>query len=257
MADLQALRLAVAQAMVAAADGGEPVVARVCRLCAQALPVDGAAFTAMNSDPVRQLLYASDAVATEITELQFSLGEGPCLQAFTMGRPVCVPDLATLDAARWPAFGPAATDLSIGGLFAFPVAIGAITIGVFDLYRHEPGYLSSDDLATILQIADLTGSALLALRATLPAPDSDRHPDADGQPDGDGDRDGDGTWLDAAGANRWRVHQATGMLIAQLGVSAEDGFARLRGYAFTHDQHIGAIAEEIVAHRLDLTLEAD
>jgi hypothetical protein len=45
---------------------------------------------------------------------------------------------------------------------------------------------------------------------------------------------------------------ATGMLIAQLGVNAEQAFARLRGYAFLDGRDIEAIADDIVNRRLRL-----
>lgn len=237
MVDLVALRLVVAQAMVSGPDGTASPASAVCEVCVRALPADGAAFTAMASDQARELLYASDAVIRQVHELQFSLGEGPCLEAFEAGRPVLITDVAELEIIRWPVLAPALADLPVAGLFTFPLVVGAITIGVAQLYRRAPGRLSREDVATILQITDLAGAALLALRAGYLA-----------------NGDGHGAWLDGNGSDR-RVHQATGMLIAALSVPAEEAFARLRGYAFAHDLRIGAVAEDIVARRL--TLEAE
>lgn len=236
--DLRALRLAIARAMT---DGPEAMAsaAEVCRVCLDALPVDGGAFVAMSSDQDREVLSASDVVSAELEELQFGLGEGPCLQAFLTGRPVLIPDLSDLEPVRWPAFGPAIERLPIGGLFAFPIAVGAITIGVLDLYRTLPGPLSNTDLSMVLGVADLVAAALLVLRAGRPAVDAD------------------GAGLDGTTA-RWRqVHQATGMLIVQLGVPAEQAFARLRAYAFAHDQRIGEAANSVVARHLRMDLEPD
>lgn len=235
MVDLAALRAAIAVAMVpdpAAADGAGSVASAVCRVCSEALPVDGAAFTAMASDQARELLCASDAVIEQVQQSQFSLGEGPAMEAFNNGRPVCVPELTDLERARWPVFAPSLQGLPIGSLFAFPVTVGAITLGVVDLYRQASGRLSGEDLAAVLQVVDLAAAALLALRAShLPG--------------------GAGAWLDGAASDR-QVHQATGMLIGQLGVPAEEAFARLRGYAFSQDRQIGQVAADIVARRVSL-----
>lgn len=256
MADLTGLRRAVATAMVANPGGldgaadGESQSTAVCRVCAEALPADGAAFSAMASDQARELWYASDSVIARVHELQFGLGEGPALEAFRAGRPVFLPDLAGVHADRWPILIPALAAQPIGGLFTFPIGLGAITIGVLAAYRAVPGQLSAEHLATILGIADLAAAALLALRAGSP----DGH--GDGQPDGPGDGYVSEVWLDGAGADQ-RVHQATGMLIAQLGVSAEEAFARLRGHAFATDQRIGAVAEQIVAGGVILSREPD
>jgi GAF domain-containing protein len=256
MVDLRALRAAVAAAMVVGPDGHQraggvgSAFAAVCQVCAGALPVTGAAFTAMASDQERELVYASDEVIARVQALQFSLGEGPALDAFQAGRPVCVPDLATVQAARWPILNPALAELPIGGLFTFPIGLGAIAIGVLDVYRVTAGPLSGEDLSTVLSVADLAAAALLGLRAAQPGLAGD------GQLDAEGDSRVSEAWLDGAGSDR-RVHQATGMLIFQLGVSAEEAFARLRAYAFTQDLPMGAVAEEIVGRRLRLDLRPD
>jgi GAF domain-containing protein len=224
--------------MVSGSGEAVSVAAAVCRVCLDVLPFDGAAVTAMASDQLRELLWASDPTSTQVQELQFSLGEGPALDAHQSGRPVIIGDLADLEPVRWPMLGPALAELPIGGVFAFPVAVGAITIGVLDLYRHQVGRLSAADLSTVLSVVDLIAAALLALRA------------------GQYDSDGDAIWLEGPGSDR-QVHQATGMLIVQLGMPPEQAFARLRGYAFAHDRRIGAVADEIVAGALRLDLQPD
>jgi hypothetical protein len=242
VADLAALRLAVARAMVAdgahAEDGAGSRTAAVCLVCLAALPVDGAAFTAMASDQARESLCATDVVIAQVQRLQFDFGEGPALEAYEQGRPVLVPNLADLRPTRWPILAPALVELPIRGLFTFPVVVGAINLGVVDMYRQNPGSLSADDVATILRIIDLTAMALLALRVGYGA-------------DLEETVDGAASWPVRPGGDQ-QVHQATGMLIRQLGVTAEEAFARLRAYAFSHDRHIGHVAADIVARRLVL-----
>ncbi len=85
----------------------------------------------------RQTLFATDATAMLLEELQFTLNEGVCLQAAQSGFPVLVPDLSETSAtARWPGFAAAVAErTAIGALFAFPLQWGVINVGVLDLYR--------------------------------------------------------------------------------------------------------------------------
>lgn len=208
----------------------------VCAAFVAATPAAGAAFTVMTSDSVRELWCASDPVIAKIAALQFSLGEGPTLDVFTTGRPVLIPDLAApRAAASWPGFTAEAAGLPVGGLFSFPMHLGAAPVGVCELYRCGPGPLGVPELRAVLRALDAATLALLSLRAGQPV-------------DGLGDDSGDGL-------NRRQVHQATGMLIAQLDIGAEQAFARLRAHAYTEGTDVGVIAEDIIARRL--RLEAD
>jgi hypothetical protein len=211
----------------------EPTLA-VCHACVAGTPVDGAAFTVMTSDAVRQTLCASDEVIAAVAELEFTVGEGPCLDSFTHGRPVLIPDLAVASAAtRWPVFAAEASVFAIGGLFAFPMQLGAITVGVCELYRRDPGPLDVDELAQALRAVDDATFALLWLRA---------------DPTGAGHA----SWPDGHPAGRVQVYQAIGMLTVQLAVTAEQAFARLRGHAYAHGAPINEIADDIVTRRLRL-----
>ena len=59
------------------------------------------------------------------------------------------------------------------------------------------------------------------------------------------------TWQrDDPTAHQAQVHQATGMIIVQLGVPAETAFARLRAYAYAHDRPLGEVARDVVQRRM-------
>lgn len=214
----------------------ERAVLVLCREFVAATPVDGAAFIEMASDTVRELWCASDARIAEVEELQYDLGEGPAQDAFRTGRPVLVSDLTDPRAAiRWPVFVAAAEHLEIGGLFALPMQIGVITVGVCEVYRLQPGPLAGPDLGTVLRALDNATLRFLALRVGI-----EDHEDGSDSPDGTFTR---------------HVHQATGMLVAQLGVSAETAFARLRGHAYANGTTIGEVARDIVERRVRLEVD--
>jgi ANTAR domain len=214
---------------------GAPVsVAHVCAAAVAGVAVDGAGVSVMTSPTVRDTVHATDRVAGELEEWQLTFGQGPCLDAFTDGGPVLVVDLRSAEsAARWPVFTPAALGSGAQAVFALPLQVGAIRVGVLDLYRSRPGGLSPHELADALAFADTAGMLLLDTAAGT-------------QPD-----TADLAWQrDDPTAHQARVHQATGMILVQLGVGAEAAFARLRAYAYAHDRRLGDVARDVVERRL-------
>jgi hypothetical protein len=118
------------------------------------------------------MIYASDRVVSELEELTQTLGEGPGVDAFA-GSPALAADLATRDcAARWPVFAPAAVRVGARAVFARPLQIGAIRLGLLCLYRAKPGGLDDRQLADALVLADAACALLLdAAQRDPPHPD--------------------------------------------------------------------------------------
>lgn len=205
-------------------------LARVIRACVDVLPVDGASISVMSGPRERETLYASDQIASKIEDVQFNLGEGPCFEAFATRRPVLVPDLARASVVEWPVFAAAITALPIGAIFAFPLQAGAIGIGAVDLYRRRPGWLSGEELAVALEVVDVVAAVLLGVLL--------------------GDLDGTDGLRGVLSPGREQVHQATGMILAAFGISAEEALSRLRGYAFVMGRSLDDVAKDIVSRRL-------
>jgi len=230
--DLDTFATGLAGAAAQEVDGG---AARICELCVSSLPVAGAAVAVMAHVNRREVVYASDDVANELEELQFSLGEGPCVEAFGTGRPVLVADLSLVVDPRWPIFAAAAARTTARAAYALPLQIGAIGIGVLDLYRVRGGLLDATQLTGALMAADAILWSLLRLRAGVGIDD--------GAADG-------ARWLTEGRRSHTAVHQATGMIMVQAGVDAESSLARLRGFAFVNEKLIDEVAGEVVARRL-------
>jgi GAF domain-containing protein len=205
------------------------VVRQLCVACVELLPVDGASVSVMSDTDNRETVYASDAVIAHIEAVQFTLGEGPCFEAFHTRRPVLVPDLASAVAPSWPLFAAELVGHPVGAIFAFPLQSGAINIGAMDLYRRTPGWLSGEQVALALHAVDIATLALLA--AQFDGPDGARN------------------WTDLP-LHHEQVHQATGMVMAALGMPAAQALARLRGYAFANGRMVDDVARDIVARRL-------
>jgi hypothetical protein len=207
-----------------------PDVAQLCDACVSGLPgVDGAGLAVMTSLPAQQVRYASNNVSARVEELQTVLGEGPCVEAFTRGRPVLATDLDDPYWLRqWPMFAPAAIGAGARAVFALPLQVGAVCLGVIDLYRPGPGALVGDDLAEALAFADAATELLLAEQ--MPG--------------------GEVPGSVQALSYRAVIHQATGMVSAQLGLPVADAYLRLRAYAYATERGLEDVARDVVDRRL-------
>jgi hypothetical protein len=213
---------------------------QICRACVEGLDVQGAAISLLTGSPSRETLWASDPTAELLEDLQFTLNEGACMQAASTGSPVLVPNLNdSTDAQRWPVFAAAVAEQTDAlALFALPLQWGTINLGVLDLYRRTPGGLSPEQSRDAISAADVAALMMLGVR-TEPA-------------NGDAHGDGDG-WLDPAVSARAEVHQATGMVLVQLDVSAEVALARMRAHAFVEQRLLIDVARDVVSRKLRFT----
>ncbi len=203
----------------------------LCTACAAALPVTGVGLSLMNKQGPAGPVAATDDLAILMEELQFSLGEGPCIDSSTMGRPVLQPQLRATGPDRWPGYGRAAVDAGIEAIFTFPLQIGSIRLGVLDLYRDTPGPLTPAALSEALGFADAAVRILLHLQDQMPL-DGDLHPDL------------------ASINNRDEVHQATGMIAVQAGVGITDALLLLRARAYAEQSSIMATAHQVITRTL-------
>jgi hypothetical protein len=222
-----------------AADGDKPAVTgwlqRMCRAAVRELSATGVGISVLSrgSDPMT--IAASSEASVLVEELQFTLGEGPCIDAFASRSPVLVPDLSATATTTWPGYAPAAHDHGVRAVFAFPLQVGIARLGALDIYRDHTGSLSSEILSRALTFAEVAMQALLDARS---GPDEV----ADLMDDSDG--------------NFLEVFQAQGMVLAQLGVSAEEALSRLRAYAYAHDRRLIDVARDVTARRLRLESDA-
>ena len=211
----------------------EPEPARVCEVCAHISLMTGAGIMLMTGDTQQGSVCSSNAVSALIEDLQYTLGEGPCIDAHQENRPVLEPDLADPATPRWVAFTPPAVAAGARAVFGFPLQVGSVRLGALNLYRDQPGPMSDDQYADSLVLAGVAALAVLAMQADAP-------PGALS------------TQLDGGADFRFVVHQASGMVSVQLGVSVGEALARLRAYAFGNDVLLTDVAEAIVDRKLRL-----
>jgi hypothetical protein len=139
---------------------------RICLACVEGLDIDGAAISLFTALTHRETLFLTDPTAVLLEDLQFSLGEGACVDAATSGRPVWAPDLGDPgQTIRWPIYAAAVVEQAqVQAVFALPLQWGAINLGVLDLYRVAPGPLSGSQQRDAISAADAAALMLLDLR---------------------------------------------------------------------------------------------
>jgi hypothetical protein len=227
-----------------AAVGGErrlEAANRLCRACVTLLNVDAAAISLVFDGTNTGTLGSSGPRARVYDELQFTLGEGPCLESVAVRAPVLVVDLADPNDARWPMYGPAMLAHQIRGVYAMPVLVAGEYVGALDLFRAKPGPLRTEQMAGAVAAAELASIPVLDLMdADLQAALSDPTSNA---------------WAELNVLTRAEVSQATGMVMAQLGIDAAEALVRLRGHAYATDGSAIDVARDILDRRL--TLEDD
>lgn len=212
---------------------------RLCEACVDLLNVDGASISMIKDGESRGTFGSSGQLSRTLDELQFTYGQGPCLDAVKLNRPVSAEDLDGAGEDRWPALAEAVLSHGIRAIYALPVKVASTPIGALDLYRHRRGPLDGSDLTGGLWAAGLASLPLLDLMTA----------DVDWQSAADGD---DG-FEQLASLERVEVYQATGMIIAALNVTAADAVALLRAHAVAHDLTASDAAYRILDGRIVLS----
>lgn len=214
----------------------ESVTARLCEAGRRMLDADGASMTLDYTGNGRLLMHATDELAAKLDDLQDVVGEGPSFEAAATGE-VVVARLGDGDEDRWALFSDRLIDLGfVGTLLAVPLRADLSVLGVLSLHRRGPD--QDEDLVSARFLGATVGTALL------------QDPSV-GRPD---------QVSKEAWATRSQIHQATGMIVAQVGVRTEDAMALLRGQAFARNTTLLEVARDIVERRVnfrDFTIEGD
>ncbi|MCS6564875.1 GAF and ANTAR domain-containing protein [Curtobacterium flaccumfaciens pv. flaccumfaciens] len=200
---------------------------QLSRPFALALPMGGVSISTFGELCPSETVSATDEVATRIDEIQLDLSEGPCWAALSTDAPVLETDLVERPNAAWPAFNEAVRSEPVGAVFAFPVVFGPFPLGAIDVYVPQPATIEEDTVRQAMTLASAVSRRVLrrALRSIA---------------------DQDDALLDRSPSSRRVVHQATGVVLAQLDISPEDAYLLLQGHAFARRTTMRRVAEEIL-----------
>jgi hypothetical protein len=216
----------------------ELVPMRLARACLMVLPVSGAGLSLFKDD-FRVPMGASDDDAAAAERLQFTQGEGPCLDAVASGRTV-VARVETIE-RRWPTFADQLTrQTPYRGIISVPLPLAQGTSGALDLYVSDSEQIRAIPLADAATVADQIVEALQvaqALNGFVTSWTGDPVP----------------AWMTTSPArDRVNVWIAMGVLMAALDLRAPDALSRLRAYAYAHDAVLDEIAAAVIVGRLSV-----
>lgn len=212
--------------------GEETLPALLCERCSDDVDVTGAGMALMSENGHGGVVGATDGTARRMEELQYTMGEGPCIDSSTGRQPVLQPDLVRTGPTRWPGFGPAVIEAGVAAIFAFPLQVGGMRLGVLDLYRDRSGPLDQAQLRDALTYADAAVVLLLHLQQQM-GPGDGLHPQLVDPRD-----------------YRPEVHQATGMVSVQAAIGLTEALLLLRARAFSSERSILEVARDVLERRL-------
>lgn len=223
----------VKQLMAGQSAHGEPAgmvnsLERLCRAAVHNLGVTGLAVSLMSDAGSAGVVAGADERSVRIDELQFTLGEGPSHDAFTLRRPVLTSDLHSREGAKWPGYSAAALESGVNGVFAFPLHVGAAAFGVLNIYVGSAGPLTNQQLTMALTFAEVATEVLLDGDSTTAI--GSLHPG-----------------VETALRHRAEIYQAQGAVMVDLGVGLAEAMARMRAHAFANNLSLAELAAFIMA----------
>jgi len=221
----------VSRVVAALAVGERDPQRSLCAASAEVVGVSGAGIVLVSAGRMLGTVCASDTVVEAVEELQYMLGEGPCVDACRTGTPVLAPDLDALGSGPWPSFREGAVKAGVRAAFGFPLLVGESCIGALNLFRTSIGPLRDDQYLDALAVAGVASRTVLGWQSTA--------------------RSDSLAWqLEQVPAHRAVVHQASGMVSVQARVSVGDALVLLRAHAFAAGRTIGSVASDVVNREL-------
>ncbi|WP_422114578.1 ANTAR domain-containing protein [Brachybacterium sp. UNK5269] len=211
---------------------GEARFLRMCRALVQVTEAQGGALTLAPGELHRVTLCATDDTASRLENLQEVIGQGPVLDAASSGRVITAELGGQPGTGPWPVLASTMAE-ELGALVvqALPMRVGSETLGVASVYRRAATGRWSPPTHEASVLAGMIGAAIVS------------------------------SGLDGEAGLSWdvrdRISQATGMVIAQLGISAVDAAALIRTAAFSAGMDMAEIATEILEYRRDFSTDQD
>ncbi|MCW2676078.1 MAG: hypothetical protein JWR70_1118 [Modestobacter sp.] len=190
----------------------------IAEFAVQAIPgSDGAGLT-MLEDKRTQTVVASAAFVHAVDDVQYGLGEGPCLLAVESRATQTSGSLG--GDARWPRFGPRVGRMGVHSVLSLPLLLPDRVVGAMNVYAHaknafDPAAVRIGELFARPAAVAVHNAQVLAESQQLAAQ------------------------LAEALTSRAVIDQALGVLMSRSGASAEEAFGRLR--SMSRAQHVKVV----------------
>jgi GAF domain-containing protein len=204
---------------------------RLVSYSVELLAADAAGILLADSQRTLQVVASSQEDANVMELLQLQADQGPCLECFSTGAPVSVPDLREAG-GRWPVFVAAVAERgAYRSVHALPLRLRGETIGTMNLFHGQPGALPEADLALGQAMADVATIGILSERAIRSSEVVTEQ-------------------LQSALNSRVIIEQAKGVLAQHGNLTMAAAFDRLRRYARNHNARLSEVARKVVETNL-------
>lgn len=171
----------------------------------------------------RLTLCASSDDAMSLDNWQFSLDEGPCLDAARTGTSHWA-DLTDNKGSPWPQLERKARLIGYTSLAGIPLQVGGLPFGAMNVQNRSLSF-GTENLADAERVAQALSQPIVTrMSESLPP------------------------GFDQAGYDN--VHRASGMVSVQMGIPVDDAMAVLRAHAWSTDQQLIAVAREVTTGAL-------
>ncbi len=159
----------------------------------------------------------SSRLSKDADEMQYEVGEGPCLDAIQEQETVKVDDLNNEE--RWPKFRERALELGVASILTFRLFVEEDTIGALNLYSHE-AHAFDEEAVTLGTI--FASHSSVALKSAISE-----------------------AGHEAAIRSRDVIGQAKGIIMERQGLHADGAFDLLREISQRENRRVRDIADEI------------
>jgi GAF domain-containing protein len=212
----------------------EDTLIEVATFASEAIPgADGVGLTLLENDRADTIVASADFVHM-IDEVQYRIGEGPCLLAVATRQTQVSGSLG--GEARWPRFGPRAGRLGVHSALSLPLIVNQRVVGALNVYSHE--HQAFDTQSVRMGELFARPAAVTAANALL-LEESRR---LAGQ-------------LERALISRAQIDQAIGIIMSRSGLSAGESFEQLRRVSQAENTRLADVAEHLVQSALERARE--
>jgi GAF domain-containing protein len=201
------------------------LLTQVATFAARAIPgADGAGLTLIEADR-SDTIVKSEQFVHEVDDIQYSLGEGPCISAAATGRTMRSGSLG--QDPRWPRFGSRVASLGVHSVLSLPLLTPDGVVGAMNVYAHAPD--AFDDRSEHLGELFAVPAAIAVQNAQILAQTQRLAAN-----------------LQGALTNRAVIDQAIGILMSRSGITADEAFERLRTLSQRQHMKVAEIAAGVV-----------
>ena len=198
--------------------GQQPVqetLIHIAEFAVRAIPgAEGAGLTMLEDDRP-QTVVASAEFVHAVDDVQYGLGEGPCLLAVETRTTQTTGSLG--GEPRWPRFGPRVGRMGVHSVLSLPLLLPDRVVGALNVYAHAKDAFGSE----AVRIGELFARpAAVSVHNAQILAQSQRLAEQ----------------LGAALVNRAVIDQALGVIMSRTGATSEQAFDRLR--AMSQSQHL-------------------